>query len=187
MKTPKTWLPCIAGLLVLIIGAYIVWSLIQFCAQHFPSPDPDPAPEPSLSNVVSSASYFTAPAATAKAVEPSPVVAPCYNYVAFTILPADGGVFLSDCRLPGLESRTGFYSDLASLGLNPNTTTTAPGIAWDGAQLTVGSGAVRIVIEESFDLASWMPIATNNVPEGVSIACTLPVPCGSNCFWRAVR
>lgn len=195
MTTPKLCLPFVAAILVLIIGAYIVWRLIQFCQDHFPARN-DPPTEPNATNVVDEAAFILQPSASQPAPADNQLASAssagpadgCFFQVAVMLLP-DGGIYLTNCAIPQLETKAQLDAEMASLGLSYYKTTAPDDIHWDGTQLTVGSAdsAVRVVIERSMDMITWKPVATNNIPADRIIAATLLAPCGTNCFWRAAR
>lgn len=190
---PKTCAPWIAGILVLLIGAYVVWRMIQFCQEHFAKlPDP-PAPEPNVTNVVDEAAFILQPSGSQPVPGDSPSAAlgagptdGCLFQFAIMLLP-DGGICLTNCAIPQMETKAQLDAEVAGLGLSLNKTTAPGDIHWDGTQLTVGSGEIHVVIERSMDLVTWKPVATNNIPADRIVAATLFAPCGTNCFWRAAR
>lgn len=185
----KNVAPCIFAILVLIIGAYIIYQICDFCSRHFTNPSPPNPANPNATNVVDNVAWFLQPQSTPHAQVGSTEAlveqaCDCGCSFIFTVYFANGMANLTNCFVPGSESEVAYRRQLDALGIDPGASSHPAEIVQDGAVISVlGSNMVTVVIERSHDLRNWAPIQTNAFPADRFFQTTVDGAC-SNSFYR---
>jgi hypothetical protein len=186
---PRTILPCVIGVLVLIIGAIVIIKIIRWCQKYLG--DPLPNPPQATNGPIDTAAYF--PLQPQSASQPAVLNAStaagpcdCGCSISLSAVIAGGQLILTNTLIPKSESAAEFGQQLAALGINEFVPKAADGITeQNGAVVVTGDSPVTIIIERSFDLLSWQAICNNTIPAGRTLQMSLDGPC-SNVWYRGV-
>lgn len=183
----KTLIQCVLAVLVIVIGIIITVKFIRLCQKLFPDTPPNPDP----TNVVKAAWFVAGP--TRAGAAPNAPMTPTEDMCdfSFSCLLTEQGLCLTNWAVPGTVTGDVLTAELSAYGLSPTRTSygsnTSPSdITYAGGTISVGDG-VTVVLEESLGGGDWAPVLTNSFRAGQQLNLTLPVPCKSNAFFRAVK